>query len=119
MTAGRTGPRKHIAASANSVLWVTAHDGRERSKAGRRFRRATDLAWSPVDAVLAARDLSNLVVVAATLGMAALCLREGGLDGLIVNVPGLAVIWSAIYGLIRLGRRWRDVHPPEHETRRH
>jgi hypothetical protein len=82
----------------------------------RRLRPAADLAWSPADAVLATRNLSNLVVLAATLGVAVLCVRYDGLGGLIANLPGLAVVWGAAYGLIRLGRWWRGVNPPEHHA---
>jgi len=81
----------------------------------RRFRRGVELAWSPVDAVLAARDLSNLVVMAATLVVAILCACDGGATAVIMNLPALAVVWGAAYGLIRLGRWWRGVRPPEHE----
>jgi hypothetical protein len=73
------------------------------------------LAWSFVDAVLAARELSNLVVVATTLAVAILCTRDGGLASMIMNLPALAVVWGAAYGLIRLGRWWRGVDPPDHE----
>jgi hypothetical protein len=73
------------------------------------------LAWSPVDAVLAARDLSNMAVVAVTIAVAILCARDGGLTAVIVNLPALAVVWGAAYGLIRLGRWWRGARPPEHE----
>jgi hypothetical protein len=86
---------------------------------GRRARRGAELAWLPVDTVLAARDLSNLVVVAATLAVAMLCVRDGGLTAVIVNIPALAVVWGAAYGLIRLGRRWRGVRPPRHEPPDH
>jgi hypothetical protein len=85
----------------------------------RRFRPGVELAWSPVDAVLAARDLSNLVVMAGTLAVAVLCARDGGLTSLIMNLPALAVVWGAAYGLIRLGRWWRGVAPPDHEPPRH
>ena len=122
MTEGGSSGNAPGSAPRTPVLWITPHHGRELPRADglprRRFRHAADLAWSPVDAVLVARDLSNLIVVAATLGVAALCVRDGGLDGLIVNLPGLAVIWGAIYGLIRLGRWWRGVHPPEHQPPR-
>jgi hypothetical protein len=93
-----------------SVRWVTA-SGPSR----RRFQHRVELAWSPVDAVLAARDLSNLVVMAATIAVAILCACDGGLTAVIMNLPALAVVWGAAYGLIRLGRWWRGVRPPEHE----
>jgi hypothetical protein len=103
----------------SSVLWVAASGpGLGAAPGGplrRRFRRGAELAWSPVDAVLAARDLSNLVVMAATFAVAILCARNGGPTAVIMNLPVLAVVWGAAYGLIRLGRWWRGVRPPEHE----
>jgi hypothetical protein len=117
-TAGRIAERP----AATSVLWVMASHASPRSApAGprpRRFRRGVALAWSPVDAVLATRNLSNLVVVGATLTVAILCMCNGGLTSLIMNLPALAVVWGAAYGLIRLGRRWRDVGPPGYEPPR-
>lgn len=105
-----------------SVRWVTASDPSPRTAPGgplrRRFRHGVELAWSPVDAVLAARDLSNLVVMAATLAAAVPCARDGSLTAVITNLPALAVVWGAAYGLIRLGRWWRGVRPPEHEPPR-
>lgn len=93
-----------------SVRWVTASD-----RSRRRFQHRAELAWSPVDTVLAARDLSNLVVIAATIAAAIVCARDGGLTAVIMNLPALAVVWGAAYGLIRLGRWCRGVRPPEHE----
>jgi hypothetical protein len=77
------------------------------------------MVWLPIDAILTVRLLSSLIVLGSTLVVAALCARSGGgLDGLIVNLPGLAVIWGSAYGLIRLGRWWRGMYPPEHVPRR-
>jgi hypothetical protein len=104
-----------------SVRWVTAGDSGPRPTPDplrRRFRYTAELAWSPVDTVLAARDLSNLAVVAATLIVAIWCACDGGLAAVIMNLPALAVVWGATYGLIRLGRWWRGVRPPEHEPPR-
>lgn len=100
-----------------SVRWVAARDPRPTpgGPLRRRFRHGAELAWSPVDAVLAARDLSNLIVMAVTLAVAILCALDGGLTAVIMNLPALAVVWGAAYGLIRLGRWWRGVRPAEHE----
>jgi hypothetical protein len=81
----------------------------------RPFRHGVELAWSPVDAVLAARTLSNLAVMAATLAVVILIAWSGGLTAVITNIPALAVVWGAVYGLIRLGRWWRGVGPAKHE----
>jgi hypothetical protein len=100
-----------------SVRWIAASAPSPRPTPGRLlcrpFRHGVELAWSPVDAVLAARDLSNLVVMGATLAVA--ILSACGLAAVIMNVPALAVVWGAAYGLIRLGRWWRGVRPAEHE----
>ena len=102
-----------------AIRWVVAGGSASRPAPGqlpgRRLRHGTELAWWPVDAVLAARDLSNLVVMAATAAVAVVCACDGGLTSVIMDLPGLAVVWGAAYGLIRLGRWWRGVHPPEHE----
>jgi hypothetical protein len=83
-----------------------------------RLQDAADLAWRPVDAILASRQLSNLMVLLATLSVAVLFIREGGLYGLASNLGSAAVVWGAAFGLIRAGRWWRNVKPPEHEPRR-
>ena len=102
-----------------SVRWVTASDPSPQpgpdEMLRRRFRYWIELGWRPIDAVLAVRDLSNLVVIAATLVAAMVCARDGGFTAVITNLPALAVVWGAAYGLIRLGRWWRGVRPPEHE----
>jgi hypothetical protein len=100
-------------APITAIRWVTPQ-GHGQSPAparplSRRRRGAAAAAWSPVAAVLASRRLSGLVVATVTLAVAAVCVRDGGLDELIVNIPALAVIWGAGYGLIRLGRGWLGV----------
>lgn len=72
--------------------------------------RVSALAWVPVDGVLGSRWLSGLTVLAATLLVAELCVRYSGLYGLIVNLPGLAVIWAAVHGIIQAGRDRRSEH---------
>jgi hypothetical protein len=104
-----------------SVRWITPENPRWSLASTRHLsrppRRAAAVAWLPVEVVLASRKLSSLIVAAVTLGVAAVCVRDGGPDKLIVNVPALAVIWSAAYGLIRLGRGWRGVRPSSQESR--
>jgi hypothetical protein len=105
----------HGGVAAAPVRWTSARGGHQSSRPGwfpgRRSRRVADAAWPLADAVLASRKLSNLVVLLATLAVAALYARDGGVNGLIVNLPGLAVIWSAAYGLLRLGYGWRGIRP--------
>jgi hypothetical protein len=83
--------------------------------------RLDDLAgllWRPVDAVLASRALSSLVVLLPALCVSVLFTRAGGLLGLAEHLEDVAVAWGATFGLIRAGRNWRDVKPPERRTRR-
>lgn len=83
-----------------------------------RFQDLVDLLWRPTDTVLASRELSNLFVLLASLGVAVVFIRQGGLNGLADNLASVAVVWGAAFGLIHLGRRWRDVKPPERKPRR-
>jgi hypothetical protein len=77
-----------------------------------RLQDATDQAWRPVEAVLASRELSNLVVMVTTLGVAVIFIHGGGLFGVVSNLVNVAVVWSVVYALIRICRSWRDVKPP-------
>jgi hypothetical protein len=112
----RTPSPRGAAAPLESVRWV----GRQaaclprsrRHRAGSVGRRLT--VWSSADAILASRTTCALIVVTATSGAAAVCVTEGGLGGFITNLPALAVVWGAVYGLIRLGRGWRGVRPRHH-----
>lgn len=83
-----------------------------------RLQDLADLLWRPVDTVLASRELSNLIVVLATLGVTVVFIRQGGLNGLADNLGSVAVVWGAALGLIHVGRRWRDLNPPERKLRR-
>ena len=83
-----------------------------------RSQDAADLAYRPVDAMLSSRELSNLAVLLATLSISVLFLCEGGIYGLASNLGSAAVVWGAAYGLVRVGRLWRGVQPPEHKPRR-
>ena len=83
-----------------------------------RVEDAADLAWRPVDAVLASRTLSNLMVLTVTLATAAIFARQGGVYGVADNLVGVGVVWGAAFGLIHYGREWRDVKPAERKPRR-
>jgi hypothetical protein len=83
-----------------------------------RLRDAANLAWHSVDAVLRSRTLSNLFVTIPTL-MAAICLlRYLGMLGVLTSAEGISAIGGGLYGLVRVGRWWRDVKPPEPKARR-
>jgi hypothetical protein len=83
-----------------------------------RLQDTADLAWRPMDVVLASRELSNLIVMLATLIVAVISIHGAGLYGLASNLANVAVVWGAAYGIVRLGRWWRGVKPPEHRPRR-
>jgi len=83
-----------------------------------RLHDVADAAWRPVDAVLARRELSNLVATIPTLAAGLLVMRDGGICGLINSTPALASIWGIFYGLILAGRRYRAVKPPKHKPHR-
>ena len=82
-----------------------------------RLQDAADFAWRPVDAVLTSRGLSNLFVLLATLSISALFIRQGGLNGLADNLGSVAVVWGAAFGLVHVGRQWRDVKPLKRKLR--
>lgn len=85
-----------------------------------RFRvaDAADAVWVPIDAVLKSRTLSNLLVcgVGATASID-VGQHEGRL-GVILSAESLIGIGGLAYGLIRVGRWYRDVKPPEPKARR-
>jgi hypothetical protein len=122
MTRGHAAVTAYHGAPTASVRWVSPRTTHRIPDPGRwlsrRSRCATDTAWALVESVLASRGLSNFIAVATTFAGAALFLRRYGFDGLIVNLPSLAVIWSAAYGLVGLGRRRRGVRPQLHAPRR-
>jgi hypothetical protein len=83
-----------------------------------RLQDAADLVWRPVDAVLASRKVSNLVVLLVTIATAVISIHGNGLYGLVSNLANTAVAWGATFGLIHYGRERRDVKPPERKPRR-
>jgi len=82
------------------------------------LRKLSKLVWRPVDAVLASREFSNLVVLIVTLATAVISIHGNGLYGLVSNLANTAVAWGATFGLIHVGREWRDVKPPKRKPRR-
>lgn len=83
-----------------------------------RLQDLADLLGQPVDALLRSRELSGLVVLVPTLWVSVLFIQQGGLYGLADHLEAVAVVWGAAVGLIHLGRKWRDVRPPERKPRR-
>jgi hypothetical protein len=82
-----------------------------------RFQDAADLAWIPTDAILTSRLLSNLVVGCPTTVVAVILFHHGGIDEMIADAGSIITIGGALYGLIRIGRWWRGVKPPEPKAR--
>jgi hypothetical protein len=83
-----------------------------------RLHDAAELAWRPVEAILASRKLSNIAVSAPTLAAAVALIRHSGAYALVTSAGSLIAIGGFCYGAIRLGRSWRDVTPPKHRPRR-
>ena len=83
-----------------------------------RLADAVDAAWTPIDAILKSRKLSNLLVFGPTATAAMYILRHLGMLGALASVESISGIGGALYGLVRVGRWWRDVKPPEPKARR-
>lgn len=79
---------------------------------------ATEAAWTPVDAILKSRTLSNLFVLAPTWAAAYLVLRHEGTLGVVKAAESISAIGGFLYGLVRVGRWWRNVKPQEPKARR-
>jgi len=79
---------------------------------------ATDAAWTPFDAILKSRKLSNLFVLAPTWAAAYLVLRHEGALGVVKAAESIGAIGGILYGLVRTGRWWRNVKPPEPKAQR-
>jgi len=85
------------------------------------YYRCSDMAeaiWVPVDVILKSRALSNIFVMIPTMVAGWLVLRHEGTLGLINSAESIAAVAGVLYGLIRTGRWWRDVKPPEPRARR-
>lgn len=83
-----------------------------------RLSDAADSAWKPLDAVLKSRELSNLVVVLATLAISVYFLRTGGVYALMTNLGGVAVVTGLALAAIHGGRKYRYVKPSKSKPRR-
>jgi hypothetical protein len=83
-----------------------------------RLQDAADAVWGPADAMLASRDLSNLIAMLATIIVAVIFVHSAGVYGLVSNLVNVAITWTATRWIIRTGRVWRGVKLPEHKPRR-
>jgi hypothetical protein len=83
-----------------------------------RLEDAADLAWWPADAVLGSRLLSNLFVWGPVIVMLVAIVHHDGRFGLVADIQDPAALGAFLYGVIRTGRWWRGVKPPEPKARR-
>jgi hypothetical protein len=109
-------------AARSSLLTTNWADG-EQSKLvsfdlSRRGPDVADVVWTPVDTILKSRTLSNVFVLIPTTAAGYLVLRHEGTLGVVTSAESIAAIAAAPYGLIRTGRWWRNVKPPEPKARR-
>jgi hypothetical protein len=128
LLAGRRRPalraewRTHLAGESghDPANWAKVKDalGFVASALHCRWTDTADVAWTPVDAILKSRKLSNLLVFVPTVAAAMYILRHLGTLGVITSAEGISAIGGGLYGLIRVGRWWRDVEPPEPKARR-
>jgi hypothetical protein len=78
-----------------------------------RFADAAEAAWRPFDAILRSRTLSNVVVFGPTAMGALVIFRHEGALGVLATAESISAIGGLLYGLIRVGRWYRNVKPPE------
>ena len=83
-----------------------------------RLADAADLAWRPADAVLRSRALSNLFVGGPVIVVLVAIVHHDGRFGLVADIQDPAALGAFLYGVIRTGRWWRGVKPPEPKSRR-
>ena len=102
------------------VTWPKVRQALGFVVSGVRFRLAdaADLAWRPADAVLGSRTLSNSFVWGPVVVMLVAIVRHDGRFGLVANIQDPAALGAFLYGVIRTGRWWRGVKPPEPKARR-
>ncbi len=128
LLAGRMGPalraecRAHLAGESghDPVTWRKVKEalGFVASAIQCRLADAVAVAWTPGDAVLKSRRLSNLFVFAPTAVVSLFILHHEGTLGVLTSAESISAIGGGLYGLIRVGRWWRDVKPPEPKARR-
>jgi len=83
-----------------------------------RLQDAAEQAWRPVDAVLKSRGLSNLFVLIPTLMAAMFVLHDEGSLGVVTSAESIITIGGTLYGLVRVGRWYRDVKPSDPKAKR-
>ena len=68
--------------------------------------------------MLRSRTLSNLFVLLPTGVDAYVVLRHEGTIGVLTSFESIFVCGAMLYGVIKAGRWYRDVEPPEPKARR-
>lgn len=128
LLAGRRRPalrvewRAHLAGESghDPVTWQKVKEALGFVVSGVRFRLAdaADMVWRPADAVLRSRTLSNLFVWGPVIMVLVAIVRHDGRFGLVTDIQDPAALGAFLYGVIRTGRWWRGVKPPEPKATR-
>ncbi len=128
LLAGRKRPallaewRAHLAGESghDPITWQKVREAVGFVASAIRCRRsdAADTAWTPVEAVLKSRTLSNLFALMPTALAALILFRHGGTVGLLGSAESISAIYLTLYALVLAGRKYRDVKPPEPKARR-
>jgi hypothetical protein len=79
---------------------------------------AAEATWTPVDAVLKSRTLSNIFVLFPTMADAAFISYHDGLDEVLRSMESIAKVGAILYGLVLAGRWYRNLKPPQPKRRR-
>ena len=82
-----------------------------------RLRDLGDLAWIPSDRVLGSRILSNLFVLVPTASVGTSIYLHAGTIDVMVSMESIAATGGVLYGLVKCGRWYRDVKPPDPSPR--
>lgn len=114
--------RAHLAGESghDQVTWrkVKEANGFVASAIRCRCSDAAEAAWTPADAVLQSRTLSNLFTLTPTTLAALILFRHGGTIGLLGSAESVSAIYLMFYALVLAGRKYRNVKPPEPKVRR-
>ena len=114
LLAGRKRPallaewRAHLAGESghDPITWQKVREAVGFVASAIRCRRsdAADTAWTPVEAVLKSRTLSNLFALMPTALAALILFRHGGTVGLLGSAESISAIYLTLYALVLAGR---------------
>lgn len=82
-----------------------------------RIQDAADAGWRVADAVLKSRKVSNGAVFVPTGIAAIVILHHDGAAETLASYESIAALGGTLYAVIRVGRWYRDVKPPEPKAR--